>query len=93
MHHTQKHIKFKRVKLGRQKIHGLADSYPLLIDTRLTGKKEMEIYLHEMLHYIYKKQPEENIERAAILITNTLWMEGFRKVDNSNDVPLQDGSL
>lgn len=92
MHHTQKYIKFKKVKLGRQKIHGLADTYPLLIDSRLKGKKELEIFIHEMLHYIYKAQPEENIERAAVLITATLWIEGFRKVDNSNDIPLQDGS-
>ena len=92
MHHTQKYIKFKKVKLGRQRIHGLADQYPLLIEQRLTGKKELEIFIHEMLHYIYKAQPEENIEKAAILITNTLWSEGYREVDNSNDTPLQDGS-
>lgn len=35
----QKRIKFKRVKLGRQRIWGLADEYPLLIDDRLKGKK------------------------------------------------------
>ena len=93
MHHTQKSLKFKKVKLGRQGIHGLADQYPLLIEERIRGKKKLEIMVHEMLHYIYKSQPEENIEKAAILITNTLWNEGYREVDNSNDLPLQDGSL
>ena len=93
MVHTQKRLKFKRLKLGREKINGLADVYPLLIDSRLKGKKELEIMIHEMLHYIYPNQSEETVERNAIVITNSLWFEGFRKVDNSNDIPMQDGSL
>lgn len=89
----QRRIKFKRVKLGRQKIWGDADEYPLLIDERLKGKKELEIYIHESLHYLYPKETEENITKKAILLTNTLWHEGFRKVDNSNEIHLQDGTL
>ena len=88
----QKRIKFKRVKLGRQKIWGLADEYPLLIDDRLKGKKEMEIYIHESMHYLFPKLSEEEIERKSILLTNTLWHEKYRKIDDSNDHPLQDGS-
>ena len=93
MVHTQKRLKFQRSKLGREKIHGLADVYPLLIDARLKGKKELEIYIHEMLHYIYPKASEEEVIRHSILLTNTLWHEGFRKVDNTNDTPMQDGSM
>ena len=89
----QTRIKFKRVKLGRQKVWGNADDYPLLIDDRCKGKKELEIYIHESLHYLYPKESEEKIVRKAILLTNTLWHEGFRKIDNSNDVPMQDGTL
>lgn len=89
----QKRIKFKRVKLGREKLWGDADSYPLKIDDRCKGKKELEIYIHESLHYLFPKSTEEDITKKAILLTNTLWHEGFRKVDNSNDIHLQDGSL
>lgn len=88
----QTRIKFLRVKLGREKIWGHADSYPLHIESRLKGKKELEVYIHESLHYLYPNATEEEIEKKSILLTNTLWHEGFRKVDNSNDIPLQDGS-
>ena len=88
----QTRIKFKKVKLGRQNIWGLADEYPLQIDIRCRGKKELEIYIHESLHYLFPKMSEEEVERKAILLTNTLWHEGYRKTDNSNDQPLQDGS-
>jgi len=88
----QTRIKFKRAKLGRQKIWGHADSYPLLIDSRCKGKKELEIYIHESLHYLFPELSEEKTERKAILLTNTLWHEGYRKTDNSNDEPMQDGS-
>lgn len=87
-----KRIKFDRVKLGRQKIWGEADSYPLLIDDRLKGKKDMEIYLHESLHYLFPEMTEVDVIMKSIILTNTLWFEGYRKVDNSNEIPLQDGS-
>lgn len=93
MIHTVKKIKFKKVMLGREKIYGLADNYPLLIDARLKGKKELEIYLHEMWHYIYPLASEKEVQRHSIVMCNTLWHEGYRKVDNTNDVPMQDGSL
>ena len=93
MVHTQKRLKFKRLKLGRENIHGLADVYPLLIDERLKGKKELEILLHESLHYLFPKLSEEQIIKFSVILTNTLWHEGFRKVDNSNTIPMQDGAI
>lgn len=89
----QKRIKFKRAKLGREGVWGHADQYPLLIDERCKGKKELEVYIHESFHYLFPKLTEEQVERKAILLTNTLWHEGFRKTDNTNDTPLQDGTL
>ena len=93
MKHTQKRLKFKRVKLGRQKLNGLADEYPLLIDARLKGKKELEIIIHEAWHYLFPAMSEEMVQRMSIVMTNTLWFEGYRKVDNSNDIPMQDGTI
>lgn len=86
-------IKFKRVKLGREKIWGDADDYPLRIDARLKGKKELEIYIHESLHYLFPKLTEDEVVKKSILLTKTLWHEGYRKVDNSNDIHLQDGTM
>jgi hypothetical protein len=89
----QRRIKFERVKLGRQKVWGHADDYPLQIDDRLKGKKELEIYVHESMHYLFPDASEREIEKKSILLTNTLWHEGYRKVDNSNNLPLQDGVI
>lgn len=88
----QTRIKFKRVNLTKARIWGHADEYPLNIHKNLTGKKELEIYIHESLHYLFPKLSEEEVEKKAILLTNTLWFEGYRKVDNTNKIPLQDGS-
>lgn len=90
MKHTR--IKIKYVKLGREKIWGHADEYPLQVDERLKGKKLMEIIIHECSHYLLPKATEEEVERISIKLTHTLWHEGFRKTDHSNDIPLQDGS-
>lgn len=89
----QKRIKFKRAKLGREGVWGYADEYPLTIDSRLKGKKELEIYIHESLHYLFPKMTELEVIKKAILLTNTLWHEGYRKIDNTNDTPLQDGEM
>lgn len=88
-----KRIRFDRVKLGREKVWGLADQYPLQIDARLKGKKELEIYIHESLHYLFPELSELEVVTKSIILTNTLWFEGYRKVDNSNEIPLQDGSI
>lgn len=87
-----KRIRFIRKKLGREKLWGLADDYPILIDERLKGKKKMEIMLHESLHYLFPNMEEFEVITKSIILTNTLWYEGFREVDNTNDIPLQDGT-
>ena len=85
-------IHIERVKLGRQRIWGHADAYPLEIDERLKGKKELEIIIHESLHYLLPDFDEPKIERMGVRLCETLWHEGFRKVDNSNDIPLQNNT-
>jgi len=59
-----------RAKLGRQRIWGHADDYPLLIDARCKGKKELEIYIHESLHYLFPEISEKETVRKSILLTN-----------------------
>lgn len=84
-------IKIIRRKLGREKIWGQAHDH-IELDSRLKGKKELEIILHEAMHILFPEQEEEEVIKKSILLTNTLWYEGYRKIDNDEKHPLQDGS-
>jgi hypothetical protein len=86
-------IKIVYKKLGREQAHGIAESDGIVyIDPRLKGKKHLEILLHECLHILNPQDTEEAIIDKSVTLCKLLWKEGYRRVDNSNDVPLQDGS-
>jgi len=81
-------------KLGKEKAHGIASSDgEILIDSRLKGKKHLEILIHEVMHLLNPKDSEEAIIKKSITLTKILWKEGYRRIDNSEDMPLQDGSI
>ncbi len=88
-------IKVIRKKLGKERRWGEADygDDSIIIDPRLNGKKEMEILVHEALHILRKDITEEEVERLSISITHLLWDQGYRKIDNNNSIPMQDGSF
>jgi hypothetical protein len=90
---ARRKIKVVYKKLGRTKSWGMAypDDELVEVDERLKGKKRMEIIVHECLHLLFPKAEEDEIERKAVLLTNTLWHEGYRGIDNTNSIPLQDG--
>ena len=80
--------------MGKQKAWGLADSDGLVfLDSRLKGKKALEILLHECLHLLYVDDSEEEIIKKSVILTNTLWHEKYRKIEDDDTTPLQDGSL
>lgn len=86
-------IKIIYKKLGREQAHGIAESDGVIyIDPRLKGKKMLEILLHELMHLQNPLDDEETIIEKSVTLCNILWKEGYRRVDNSNDTPLQDGS-
>jgi len=86
-------IKVIYKKLGREQAHGIAESDGIVyIDPRLKGKKHLEILLHECSHLLNPDDSEEAIIEKSVTLCKILWREGYRKVDNSNDTPLQDGS-
>jgi hypothetical protein len=86
-------IKIIYRKLGREQAHGIAESDGVVyIDSRLKGRKKMEILIHELLHLQNPLDDEETIINKSVTLCKILWKEGYRQVDNSNDVPLQDGS-
>jgi len=86
-------IKVIHKKLGREQAHGIAESDGIVyIDSRLKGKKHLEILLHECMHLLNPIDDEELIVDKSVTLCNILWKQGYRRVDNSNDIPLQDGS-
>lgn len=86
-------IKVIYKKLGREQAHGIAESDGIIyIDPRLKGRKEMEILIHECHHLLNPEHSEEETIRQSVILTKLLWKMGYRKVDNSKHLPLQDGS-
>ena len=84
-------IKYK--KLGKEKVHGLAyEDGEVVIDSRLKGRKHLEILIHEVSHLLWAEADEATIVEKSITLTRILWKEGYRRVDNSKHLPLQDGS-
>ena len=87
-------IKIIYKKLGREQAHGIAESDGnIYLDPRLKGKKHLEICLHEVLHLLNPNDSELAIIKKSITLTKVLWNEGYRRVDDTNDEPLQDGSI
>ena len=86
-------IKVIYKKLGREQAHGIAESDGIIyIDPRLKGRKLLEIYIHECTHLLYPDASEEEVIEKSVVLTKLLWKLGYRQVDNSKHLPLQDGS-
>ncbi len=86
-------IKIIYKKLGREQAHGIAESDGIIyLDPRLRGKKHLEILLHELGHLLDSKDSEETVIKKSIAYTKILWQEGYRRIDDTNDTPLQDGT-
>ena len=86
-------IKIIHKKLGREQAHGIAESDgTIYIDPRLKGRKKLEIYIHEVHHLLNAEHSEEETIRQSVILTKILWKLGYRQVDNSKHLPLQDGS-
>jgi hypothetical protein len=87
-------IKIIYRKLGKEQAYGISSSDGVIeIDERLKGKKMMEILIHEILHLLNPKDDEKTIIRKSVTLTKVLWNEGYRKIDDTIDLPLQDGSI
>jgi len=87
-------IKIIYRKLGKEQAYGISSSDGVIeIDERLKGKKMMEILIHEVLHLLNPKDDEKTIIRKSVTLTKVLWKERYRKIDDTIDLPLQDGSI
>lgn len=79
-------------KLGRERAYGQADDF-IELDPRLKGKKHLEILVHEALHCLFPALDEDKIIKKSITLINTLWYEGYRRIDEDTSHPLQDGTI
>ena len=87
-------IKVKYQKLGKQKVWGLADSEGIIyLDSRLKGKKHLEILIHESLHLLYPDADEDEIVNKSISLCNLIWKQRYRRIEEDKKEPLQDGTL
>lgn len=86
--------RFKVIYKNLKKVWGYADleTTEIHIDQKAKGKKHLEILIHESAHLLWPDESEESIVRKSIMLTNTLWHENYRRIDNRNDLPLQDGT-
>lgn len=89
-----KRIKVLYKKLGKHKVWGFAHlgDNEIEIDIRVKSKKHLELLIHESMHILFPEAEEEEVELKSIILTNTIWGEHYRRVDNSRSLPLQDGS-
>jgi len=80
-------------KLKRELAVGMCHWDYIELDPRLTGRKHLEILLHEMVHYWFPELSEEDVVKASVDMCRTMWEDGYRKVDNDESEILQDGTL
>ena len=86
-------IKIIYRKLGKEKAHGIAYSDGVIeLDSRLKGRKRLEITIHEILHLLNPEDEEEEIIRKSVTLTKLLWSDGFRRIEKSTIEPYQDGT-
>lgn len=71
--------------LGRRKALGLyhPDDGTIEIDKRLTGKARLDTLIHEYLHHISPKTPEEQVNAAATAMADFLWKNRIRIIDEA----------
>lgn len=86
-------IKIIYRKLGKEQAYGIASSDGVIeIDSRLKSKKHLEVLIHEVMHILQPEDSEDEIIEKSIALTKILWKENYRRIDQSDHEPLQDGT-
>lgn len=49
------------------------------VDERLTGKKQLETFIHETIHIAFPFLYETTVEEGAAEIASVLWRVGYRR--------------
>lgn len=80
-------VKVVEKKLGIHRAHGLHWPGEIHVDSRLRGRKQMEIFIHEYLHEICPEWDEAHVTKKALEMSAFLWGQGFRRRRSSQPVP------
>jgi hypothetical protein len=77
-------IKLKYKKLGRQRAWGQAYKETNLIEVEKNtkGKLRLRCILHEAYHCIAPEWSESRVRKSEKLISDLLWNQNYRQVDN-----------
>ena len=73
----------KRLKLGKTRKWGRYGDRVIEVDECLKGVRELEIYVHEFYHWDNPEWNEDEVRLHSRKLTDFLWREGYRKVDNN----------
>jgi len=78
-----KRIKIIDKKLGREGADGQhwPNTNVIEVDPRLGSRRRMGAITHETLHYLFPHFSEEQILEAEGVLVNTLWKDGFRRIE------------
>lgn len=76
-------IKVTHRKLGKHKADGLAwvEEKHIEVDTTLTGRKRLEIMIHELLHVLNPEWSESKVIKQSKRISSVLWRERYRRLE------------
>ena len=76
-------VKVIERRLGREKSDGLAwiGENKIEIHTDLEGKERMGVIAHEVAHLAFPKASENSILKFEKMIRDTLWDQGYRRVE------------
>jgi len=86
-------IKIIYRKLGKEQAYGISSSDGIIeLDSRLKSKKHLEVLIHEVMHLLQPEDDEDEIVRKSVTLTKILWKENYRRIDQSDHEPLQDGT-
>lgn len=50
----------------------------IFIDPRLTGRRFLEVLIHELIHHVFPSMEEDDVKRLGRYITLCLWAWGVR---------------
>jgi len=83
-----KHPKVIYRKLGKNRAWGqyCSVSNTIEIDTRLKGKKKLDIFIHERTHAYFKDMDEETVTEFATIMADFLFKHHVRFVDNQKTI-------
>ncbi len=92
----EKKIKHPKVffrKLGRENAHGQSFDFGrkkyIEIDPRIKGKRLLDTFIHERVHFIFPdlheesddKTPTVGVYEIGLILSDFLWFHGYRMVE------------